>query len=100
MRESRTYGSVRGACSNGRPYRDPINGQQFVSALAFARLSRNVNQHPKWNPLKSETSLCDWRAVCLQVGVPVGADWDPTKLSFSVLYQAPVQNRRGVPVRC
>ena len=22
MRESRTYGSVRGACSNGRPYRD------------------------------------------------------------------------------
>ena len=23
MRESRTYGSVRGACSNGRPYRDP-----------------------------------------------------------------------------
>ena len=23
MRESRTYGSVRGAPSNGRPYRDP-----------------------------------------------------------------------------
>ena len=24
MRESRTYGSVRGALSNGRPYRDPL----------------------------------------------------------------------------
>src|SRR5260221_7899878 len=24
MRESRTYGSVRGAPSNGRPYRDPL----------------------------------------------------------------------------
>jgi hypothetical protein len=25
MRESRMYGSVRGAPSNGRPYRDPIS---------------------------------------------------------------------------
>jgi hypothetical protein len=26
MRESRTYGFVRGALSDGRPYRDPANG--------------------------------------------------------------------------
>src|SRR5260370_16049104 len=32
MRESRTYGSVRGACSNGRPYRDP-NSQSLVRHL-------------------------------------------------------------------
>src|SRR3954452_22980578 len=30
MRESRTYGSVRGALSDGRPYRDP--GGPFVSS--------------------------------------------------------------------
>lgn len=28
MRESRTYGSVRGAPSNGRPYRDPNYAQR------------------------------------------------------------------------
>jgi hypothetical protein len=28
MRESRTYGSVRGAPSNGRPYRDPAFADQ------------------------------------------------------------------------
>jgi hypothetical protein len=29
MRESRTYGSVRGALSNERPYRDPT-GRRFA----------------------------------------------------------------------
>jgi hypothetical protein len=31
MRESRSYGSVRGACSNARPYRDPY--REFVMRL-------------------------------------------------------------------
>jgi len=34
MRENRTYGSVRGASSDGRPYRDP--GGQLVSSGPFA----------------------------------------------------------------
>ena len=32
MRESRTYGSVRGACSNGRPYRDPSREPACIAA--------------------------------------------------------------------
>jgi hypothetical protein len=36
MRESRTYGSVRGALSNERPYRDrPTLGALRVSVAAF-----------------------------------------------------------------
>jgi hypothetical protein len=34
MRESRTYGSVRGALSNERPYRD---GRPFVAAIGVLR---------------------------------------------------------------
>jgi hypothetical protein len=33
MREFRTYGSVRGAPSNGRPYRDP-----YMDTARFAKL--------------------------------------------------------------
>jgi hypothetical protein len=36
MRETRTYGSVRGASSNGRPYRDPA--AQFVFARRMVPL--------------------------------------------------------------
>ena len=36
MRESRTYGSVRGALSNGRPYRDR---QELLDPFQF-RLAR------------------------------------------------------------
>jgi hypothetical protein len=71
--------------------------RQRVSVRPFEQECKSAT---KWDPLESETSLCDWRAVCLQVGVPVGADWDPTKLSFSVLCRMPIQNRRGVPLRC
>ena len=39
MRESRTYGSVRGACSNGRPYRDP-GGVYSLRKIAKNRGSR------------------------------------------------------------
>jgi hypothetical protein len=38
MRESRTYGSVRGALSNERPYRD--NGGSSSDSLAARRLGR------------------------------------------------------------
>jgi hypothetical protein len=32
MRESRTYGSVRGALSNERPYRDRLSGSRHAMA--------------------------------------------------------------------
>ena len=38
MRESRTYGSVRGALSNGRPYRD----QRHPGALHFRDLPLDI----------------------------------------------------------
>ena len=40
MRESRTYGSVRGALSNGRPYRDHFNAPpaRLAEPLAWVRL--------------------------------------------------------------
>ncbi len=37
MRESRTYGSVRGALSNGRPYRDRFARNDGVAYLVAAR---------------------------------------------------------------
>ena len=52
MRESRTYGSVRGALSNGRPYRDPeillagVRHSQEVEVLAFGQLERSVPHSP------------------------------------------------------
>ena len=33
MRETRTYGSVRGASSNGRPYRDPPESPEWKKGL-------------------------------------------------------------------
>ena len=39
MRESRTYGSVRGALRNGRPYRD--RGARHRAALCTDPLARN-----------------------------------------------------------
>jgi hypothetical protein len=48
MRESRTYGSVRGALSNGRPYRDlfakpiifvaTVDGYRFAPPILRAEL--------------------------------------------------------------
>jgi hypothetical protein len=35
MRESRTYGSVRGALSNERPYRNPELGRGTFAATFF-----------------------------------------------------------------
>jgi len=40
MRESRTYGSVRGALSNGRPYRVPLN-----SLLQMLRSPPGTSRH-------------------------------------------------------
>jgi hypothetical protein len=40
MRESRTYGSVRGALSNERPYRDPILVKMWFSPAVPPRLKR------------------------------------------------------------
>ena len=37
MRESRTYGSVRGAPSNGRPYRDRQRFQRRLCAIDLGR---------------------------------------------------------------
>ena len=44
MRESRTYGSVRGALSNERPYRDRgTRRARVVSAFAKASADRDAN---------------------------------------------------------
>jgi alkylation response protein AidB-like acyl-CoA dehydrogenase len=57
MRESRTYGSVRGACSNGRPYRDPsgewtetvnLTEPQAGSDLAALRTRTVLAHDPLW----------------------------------------------------
>jgi hypothetical protein len=42
-----------------------------------------VSQHRSGTPPESETSLWFVRTMCLDGGVPIGADRDPTKLSFS-----------------
>jgi hypothetical protein len=42
MRESRTYGSVRGALSNERPYRDPLRNPSTYAGggtMGFAALN-------------------------------------------------------------
>ena len=58
MRESRTYGSVRGALSNERPYRDPI----FVNHDLFrslARPGRVLRRSHRWvGPLGSIVVAC------------------------------------------
>ena len=46
MRESRMYGSVWGACSNGRPYRDPIAAVGFVAGKSV-RCSERGNPFAK-----------------------------------------------------
>ena len=43
MREFRTYGSVRGAPSNGRPYRDP-EGQFVTSGLHSADAALTIRR--------------------------------------------------------
>jgi len=48
MRELRTYGSERGALSNGRPYRDRVQYFQFVRRRRVARrVHREINENPK-----------------------------------------------------
>ena len=45
MRESRTYGSVRGALSNERPYRDPLAkpiNQSTPPVIGFAPLNPSL----------------------------------------------------------
>ncbi len=48
MRESRTYGSVRGALSNERPYRDRarrwFNGHTAFRAFAHAQTPRPIDR--------------------------------------------------------
>jgi hypothetical protein len=44
MRESRTYGFVRGAHSDMRPYRDPHNGRLKPSALTYLRFVSSGKQ--------------------------------------------------------
>ena len=42
MRESRTYGSVRGARSNARPYRDEIPDGRAPWRVAWIRRQENL----------------------------------------------------------
>ncbi len=42
MRETRTYGSVRGASSNGRPYRDLIFALPYALKLLGTKIERLI----------------------------------------------------------
>ena len=45
MRESRSYGSVRGAASNGRPYRDSTSMSMSTAMLSMStNLARNPDE--------------------------------------------------------
>lgn len=46
MRESRTYGVVRGAPSNGRPYRVPYPTHAKVRRVLWASLCMKVSDAP------------------------------------------------------
>lgn len=75
MRESRTYGSVRGALSNGRPYRDTATMGGFISdsgcrcahpdyaccTTLFAHCELMSHRAAKWRLPNSEFSnnTCD-----------------------------------------
>ena len=61
MRESRTYGSVRGALSNERPYRDyQLFAALHMSAVGVRRekaaLSSGCKPHPATAPAGSNRS--------------------------------------------
>ena len=59
MRESRTYGSVRGAFGNGRSYRDQILLVHEVEVLAFAqaRVDRAARERTALGPLACPAAL-------------------------------------------
>jgi NAD(P)H dehydrogenase (quinone) len=42
MRECRTYGSVRGARSNARPYRDTYGGSWWLERIALGDPARKI----------------------------------------------------------
>jgi hypothetical protein len=48
MRESRTYGFVRGALSDGRPYRDPFREERVFFALEMRARANQEPIHRRW----------------------------------------------------
>jgi len=60
MRESRTYGSVRGALSNGRPYRDKrVRGERARSRVSLRvpglRLLKRLDE------AADKSAISEWR---------------------------------------
>jgi hypothetical protein len=53
MRETRTYGSVRGAPSNGRPYRDTTSGN-ITDDVITAYLERHTAPHNQASAFRPE----------------------------------------------
>jgi len=53
MRKSRTYGSVRGALSNGRPYRDQATSGSLSFSLDPAYRYAHAGYSPAWCDLSS-----------------------------------------------
>jgi hypothetical protein len=87
MRESRPYGSERGASSNGRPYRDRTAmlsamapGNRCYRALVDGEMTFAVNR--VWSGLSSAPS--GWRS---SMGLPIAVD-----MSF----RANALNSRGI----
>jgi hypothetical protein len=65
MRESRTYGSVRGALSNGRPYRVPVvfaamhesafgTSRRLAAVPNFGRDRVKADMPPGWQAYRSD----------------------------------------------
>ena len=52
MREFRPYGSVRGAPSNGRPYRDlDARGKAYTAKGQYEQAIRNLNEAIRIRPI-------------------------------------------------
>ena len=65
MRESRTYGSVRGALSNERPYREQVPLQLRYPILQYMALHSNGAESYGKASISQFTNLPDVHCICL-----------------------------------
>ena len=65
MREFRTYGSVRGAPGNGRPYRDQVPLQLRYPILQYMVLHSNGAELSGKASISQFTNLPDVHCICL-----------------------------------
>jgi hypothetical protein len=60
MRESCTYGSVRGALSNGRPYRDPPVG---AAGFGGTKVRQEAGAISRWKSGPGKAERAAWKRV-------------------------------------